>query len=147
MFYNIVGSQAYWLLQLIKRSLNMEELLDLSSKQLLFHPNWLSSLNWITCTFIPSMWRKTVNFSSSTKSKCVSVHSSQQKQRIYQEFTNREHHSRGHDTDYMVVEAAANFSCNVDITSQEMHEKIRTTLHITRLFVGLERAACDTTRL
>lgn len=46
------------------------------------------------------------------------------------------------------MEAAANFSRNVDITSQqEMHEKIRTTLHTTRLFVGLERAACDTSRL
>lgn len=57
-------------------------------------------------------------------------------------------HSRGHHTDNMVVEAAANFSCNVDITSQqEMHEKIRTTLHMTRLLVGLERAACDTSRL
>lgn len=129
----------------------MEELLDLSSKQLVFHPNSLSSLNWITCNVIIPIFQacgETVNFSASTKSKCVSVYSSQKKQCIYQEFTKREHHSRGHYTDYMVKEAAANFSCNVDITSQqEMHEKIRTTLHTTRLFVGLERAACDTSRL
>lgn len=128
----------------------MEEFLYLSSKQLLFHPNPLSTWHWITCnnTFIPSVWINCKLLCFFCFVVCLlqilSVWVCTRHRRSNVFIRNLQNVNTTHK-DYMVMEAAANFSCNVDSTSQqEMHEKIRSTLHITRLFVGLERAACDT---